>query len=222
MLSLVSFGLGIAAAAWWMKSPAPMPTGLDASIGQTQVEIPPPDTGPTSNGDVTVLRPENNRADVGVNAPPPPARSAPGAQPVPAEATRADATADGADADPPAASDEVAILRVLDRYRHAYGRMDVSAVADVWPLADRRALARAFDGVTSQELAYERCEVSVEPPLATAYCQGTLLSEKAAGSPGRHQAAPARHQWLFRLRQRGTDWKIEKVIASPLSAQVRL
>jgi hypothetical protein len=112
------------------------------------------------------------------------------------------------------AIDEDAVRHVLDRYREAYNLMDVPTVAQVWPSVDRRILTQAFSGISSQDLTFERCEISMEVSTAVAYCRGTIRFSRKAGHP---MPRTERHQWLFKLRSPETGWQIETVIGSELT-----
>ena len=93
--------------------------------------------------------------------------------------------------------------------------MDVLETARVWPSVDRRALARAFTTLKSQDLTFESCAVSVTESSATAHCRGTVQFVRKVGSP---EPLIAPQEWLFSMRKFGDDWMIENVAASRSSA----
>jgi hypothetical protein len=103
-----------------------------------------------------------------------------------------------------AASDERAVRAALGRYEAAYTRLDAAAAGQVWPSVDRRALARAFDGLESQTVSLGRCEVRVEGTSARAECTGSARWTPKVG--GGAQTAPRR--WRFDLRNASGDWII--------------
>ena len=105
-------------------------------------------------------------------------------------------------------SHESGIRRALQSYQEAYGRLDVEGTADVWPSVDRRALARAFEGLESQGIDFQTCAVTVAGERATAQCRGTLRFVRKVGN-----ALPltAEQHWLFEMRRSGADWKIDRV-----------
>ena len=125
-----------------------------------------------------------------------------------------EATSRRAEGVSPAATEENAVLHVLDRYRQAYRTMNVTAVAEVWPLVDRRALARGFAAVKSQRLAFERCTVGMEGPNASAYCRGTISAKMVDNATERTE----QYQWLFTLRRAAGEWRVEKLVAAPATA----
>jgi len=107
-------------------------------------------------------------------------------------------------------SDEQRILGVLGDYRAAYEQLNPQAVETVWPSVDTRALARAFNGLSSQSIGFDRCNVSVAAATARAACQGDVEYVKRVG--GRTQSA--RREWVFDL-QKSEDgaWRIKSLTA---------
>ncbi len=109
-----------------------------------------------------------------------------------------------------ARSEQNEIQRTLGQYRSAYQRLDAQAAQAVWPSVDARALARAFDTLSSQELAFETCLFDIAGPVATAQCRGTATYTPKVG--GRRPKAEPR-QWTFHLRKVDEAWKIESAQA---------
>src|SRR4029453_5904381 len=97
-----------------------------------------------------------------------------------------------------ARSDPSEIQSTLGKYRGAYERLDAEGAQAVWPSVDVRALARAFDTLSRQELAFETCVFDIAGPVATAQCQGSATYTPKVG--GRAPKAE-RRQWTFRLRK---------------------
>jgi len=98
------------------------------------------------------------------------------------------------------------VRKALDRYRSAYQRLDASAARAVWPAVDAGALARAFSSLSSQELWFEGCSITVSGSSADATCTGhSRVVPKIGGG-----SETAKRTWRFRLRQRGDDWIIDK------------
>lgn len=135
-----------------------------------------------------------------------PVESAPpvAAAPVP-EATAA--------ARPPAAEPEVnhieRVRAVLSRYEAAYSGLDAAAARAVWPAVDERALARAFNGLASQRVSLEACDVSIDGGSARAECAGSATWVPKVGGGGRTVA----RRWSFDLRQAGGGWQIVRAEA---------
>ncbi|HEX2443592.1 MAG TPA: hypothetical protein VHJ77_06565 [Vicinamibacterales bacterium] len=100
--------------------------------------------------------------------------------------------------------DSGAVREVVEEYRRAYERLDAKAAASIWPTVDVAALARAFNGLSSQHLEYERCVVSGNGDEARVWCKG-----RAAYAPkvGRPWSAP--REWLFQVRRDADVWRIE-------------
>ena len=61
----------------------------------------------------------------------------------------------------PVARDEDEVRSILSRYRSAYDRLDATAAKDIWPSVNERALARAFEGLESQEVEFSSCRLAV-------------------------------------------------------------
>ncbi len=117
-------------------------------------------------------------------------------------------------ADPPAFADTDAVRRTLEAYRAAYERLDVGAAVNVWPTVDRRALARAFSTLESQDVRLGECEIEVADATAVARCQGTVRFVRAFGS---RDPVNAPTGWVFRLSKSGASWTIEDVTGAEAS-----
>jgi hypothetical protein len=124
------------------------------------------------------------------------------AEPLPAISTPPPAAAREAPA--PAVNHERHVRAVLNRYQAAYNDLDAAAAGGVWPTVDTRALARAFDGLTSQSVSLGQCNVEIRGAAATADCRGQARWTPRVG--GGTQSASRR--WRFELAQKGDDWVI--------------
>ena len=51
------------------------------------------------------------------------------------------------------------VKQALQRYRGAYEGLDAQSAQAVWPAVNEVALARAFDGLESQSLTFDACDV---------------------------------------------------------------
>ena len=109
-----------------------------------------------------------------------------------------------------ARSEQTEIQRTLGQYRSAYQQLDAEAARAVWPTVDVRALARAFDTLTSQELAFETCLFDIAAEKATAQCRGSATYTPKVGGRG-PKLEP--RQWTFHLRKMDEGWKIESAQA---------
>jgi hypothetical protein len=105
-----------------------------------------------------------------------------------------------------ARNDQVEIQQALEQYRRAYERLDADAAQTVWPSVDQRALARAFDSLASQELAFEACAFDIAGPAATARCRGSSTYTPRVGN---QRPRVESRQWTFRLRKEAAGWKIQ-------------
>jgi hypothetical protein len=114
---------------------------------------------------------------------------------------------------PPAAvlaDDNLLVNQALQRYRSAYEGLDAQSAHAVWPAVNQAALARAFDGLESQSLTFDACDVRVRGESATATCQGSARYVPKIGS--REPRIESR-VWNFSLHKAGDDWKIESARA---------
>jgi len=121
---------------------------------------------------------------------------------------------------PPAASttpirppnDQDLIQDALQRYRRAYGRLNVQSAEAVYPSVNRVALARAFDSLESQAITFDMCDVEVSGSMARAICHGTTRYVPKVGS---RYPRTEPLVWSFELRKAdGGDWTIYYAKAS--------
>jgi hypothetical protein len=103
-----------------------------------------------------------------------------------------------------AARDEDKIRAVLGQYASAYSRLDAAAASAIFPGIDRRALARAFDGLSSQTVSLGACDVRVAIETAIVDCAGTATWTPKIGGGSRTEP----RRWQFRLRDLSGDWQI--------------
>ena len=106
----------------------------------------------------------------------------------------------------PTVDDSGEVRQVLRRYQAAYERLDARLAQAVWPGVDRAALARAFEGLESQTLTFENCDVALNGATANAVCTGSTRYVPKVGS-GDPRVEPL--VWNFRLRKVESDWQIE-------------
>jgi tetratricopeptide (TPR) repeat protein len=102
------------------------------------------------------------------------------------------------------------VKQTLQLYRVAYEGLDARSAQAVWPAVNQAALARAFDGLASQSLTFDACDVRVRGELATATCQGSARYVPKIGS---REPRTERRVWNFSLHKAGDDWKIESARA---------
>jgi hypothetical protein len=107
--------------------------------------------------------------------------------------------------------DEDRIRTTLAQLRTAYSRLDAGAARDVWPSVDVEALAHAFEGLKSQELRFDHCDVTVEGARARAACTGEAVYVPNVGGPRSSSAARA---WTFELTRLRERWMIASGRAS--------
>ena len=102
--------------------------------------------------------------------------------------------------------DHVLVTKVLQRYRTAYEGLDAQSAQAVWPAVNQAALARAFNGLESQTLTFDACDVRVEGESATASCQGSARYVPKIGS---REPRVEPRIWNFTLQKNGGNWKID-------------
>jgi hypothetical protein len=103
---------------------------------------------------------------------------------------------------------QVRVQEVLRRYARAYGQLDASAARAVWPSVDERALARAFQNLSSQQVSFDDCEIDIRGAIANASCRG-----QASYAPkiGKREQRTEPRTWRFELHRDGDAWTIENV-----------
>lgn len=99
---------------------------------------------------------------------------------------------------------EPLVRGVLDRYASAYSALDADAARRVWPGVNRDALARAFDGLASQNVSLGKCSVNVNGATARANCDGSATWAPKVGAGRRTEP----RQWSFELSRESGDWRI--------------
>lgn len=108
-------------------------------------------------------------------------------------------------------NDELLVKQTLQRYRSAYEGLDARSAHAVWPAVDEVALARAFNGLASQTLTFEACDVQLRGEVARATCHG---SASYVTKIGRREPRTEPRIWNFTLRKLGSDWTIENARAA--------
>jgi hypothetical protein len=106
--------------------------------------------------------------------------------------------------------DEALVKQVLQRYRTAYEGLDARSARAVWPAVNESALARAFDGLESQWLTFDACDVTLRGEAAAAICRGTTRYVPKVGS---REPRTEPRTWNFTLKKAGTAWTIESARA---------
>lgn len=104
--------------------------------------------------------------------------------------------------------DEDEVRHVLSRYQSAYDRLDARSAKEIWPSLNERALARAFEGLQSQDVAFSACRLDVSGSRAQASCSGTARYVQRVGSKRSQQEA---RQWTFKLSKESNAWTIDSV-----------
>jgi hypothetical protein len=102
--------------------------------------------------------------------------------------------------------EEAQIQKALQRYRTAYDGLDARSARAVWPAVNEAALARAFDGLESQNLTFDACAVQLHGEAADATCRG---SARYVPKIGNREPRVEPRTWSFTLRKSGADWQIE-------------
>jgi hypothetical protein len=111
---------------------------------------------------------------------------------------------------PVTSGDQTRVAAVLSQYARAYGQLDAGAAREVWPTVNERALARAFAGLASQDVAFDDCQIDVIGTKANASCRGKA---SYVGKIGTGEQRIEARTWRFELRRDGEAWKIENAEA---------
>jgi hypothetical protein len=106
----------------------------------------------------------------------------------------------------PTVEDSALVSRTLQSYRRAYENLDAQSAQSVWPGVNAPALARAFDGLESQSLSFDACDVRVLGDAATATCRGSARYVTKVGS--RDPRVEPR-VWSFTLHKSAGSWTID-------------
>jgi len=106
--------------------------------------------------------------------------------------------------------DDRQVRKALLQYKSAYEALDARSARAVWPVVNERALARAFDGLESQHLMFDACDIQVNGEAAAATCHGTARYVAKIGS---REPRTEPRVWNFTLKKAGPDWKIESARA---------
>ena len=173
-------------------SSAASPTPAAAPTGAPTAAIPPPAPAPVT---------------ARVDDPRPPVERRTAAEPVNASVTPGGSVL-SAPAVAPAVSvaEEQQVSQVLERYRSAYERLDARSARAVWPEVNEAALAHAFEGLQSQTLTFDACDVQVIGDAASATCRGSARYVPKVGSPSARVQAGV---WTFTLRKSDAAWTIQ-------------
>jgi hypothetical protein len=98
------------------------------------------------------------------------------------------------------------VEEVLRRYARAYDSLDASAARAVWPSVNEKALARAFQDLSSQNVSFDNCDIDVRGAVANASCSGEASYVVKVGS---REPRTESRLWRFELRRDGDAWMIE-------------
>jgi hypothetical protein len=105
----------------------------------------------------------------------------------------------------PAAIDQGRLVReTLKRYEEAYNNLDASAAQDVWPSVNLDALAKAFSGLTEQNVTLSHCDVQVTGSAGRADCTGTARWTPRVGGGSHFES----RRWSFQLKGDQQGWTI--------------
>lgn len=103
-------------------------------------------------------------------------------------------------------ADTSRVEEVLRRYARAYDSLDASAARAVWPSVNEKALARAFQDLSSQNVQFDNCDIDIRGAVANASCSGAASYVVKVGS---REPRTEPRLWRFELRRDGDAWKIE-------------
>ncbi|MEZ5287256.1 MAG: hypothetical protein R2712_21130 [Vicinamibacterales bacterium] len=115
-----------------------------------------------------------------------------------------------ASAIPVAVSADDGIAMALQHLQRAYARRDAGQVKAVWPTVNERALARAFGGLRSQSVTFDRCRLNISGEAGEVECRGVTTYVPRIGE--QYSRTEAR-QWRFRVRKADDNWLITSAAA---------
>jgi tetratricopeptide (TPR) repeat protein len=134
------------------------------------------------------------------------ASSTSAASPPPVEHAVSPAVERAVSASVPAVDEAALVRQALQRYRTAYEGLDAGSAQAVWPAVDQGALARAFEGLESQTLRFDACDVQLQNEIASATCRGSASYVPKVGS---REPRTEPRVWRFSLRKNGGEWQID-------------
>jgi hypothetical protein len=102
-------------------------------------------------------------------------------------------------------SEEELVRRLLDEYTGAFERRDVRATKALYPTVDGKALARAYEQITSQRLTLNSCGITISGSTANARCRGSATFQPRIGT---RPVQIASREWTFDLSKQDTSWRI--------------
>ena len=102
------------------------------------------------------------------------------------------------------------INATLRRLQLAYEQRDARLAKAVWPTVNERALARAFEGLRSQSVTFDRCRMNVLSVSADVECRGVMNYVPRVGSQDQRTES---RQWTFRVRKGDDQWLITNAAA---------
>jgi hypothetical protein len=110
----------------------------------------------------------------------------------------------------PRLDEEMLVKAALQRYRTAYEGLDARSARAVYPAVNEAALSRAFNGLESQSLTFDACDISVRGEAAAVTCRG---SARYVPKIGNREPRVEPRVWSFALRKSDGDWKIDSARA---------
>jgi hypothetical protein len=110
----------------------------------------------------------------------------------------------------PLRDDEQEVRAVLQQYQRAYEQLDARLAQTVWPAVNESALARAFEGLESQTLTFDACDVQLRGAVASATCRGWASYVPKVGS---REPRLEPRVWSFTLRRNTSEWEIDSARA---------
>jgi hypothetical protein len=102
-------------------------------------------------------------------------------------------------------SEEALVRQLLDAYTGAFERRDVRATKALYPTVDGKALARAYEQITSQRLTLESCGITISGSTANARCRGSATFQPRIGT---RPVQIASREWTFDFSKQDTSWRI--------------
>jgi hypothetical protein len=102
------------------------------------------------------------------------------------------------------------ITQAIKHLELAYEQRDATLAKAVWPTVNERALARAFEGLRSQTVTFDRCQMNVSDAAGEVECRGVTTYVPRVGAQNERRES---RQWKFRVQKAADNWLITSVAA---------
>lgn len=106
------------------------------------------------------------------------------------------------------AADLAGIRQTVERFERAYEALDADAARTVWPSLQVERLSRAFSGLKSQAMTFDRCAINLAGAAATVACEAVT---RVVPRFGNSTPVVVAGHWQFTLQRIEDNWLIASV-----------